>query len=135
MQIKKECSSRRYEGNLDRTPSPLSNDRTRLIYSADTPIEFDGRYADAETLIHEATFLNTDELSPPDSNRHNLHSSLEQVMEMAASTNVRRLLLGHFSSRYSRETIQERVEELKAQFEVDSEISIVMPGDTIRTVI
>lgn len=109
--------------------------QTRLIYSGDTPIKFDGRYAEAETLIHEATFLNTDELSPPDSNRHNLHSSLEQVMEMAASINVRQLLLGHFSSRYSREAIQERAMELKAKFEVDSEISLVLPGDTIRTVI
>ncbi|MDA0813493.1 MAG: MBL fold metallo-hydrolase [Verrucomicrobia bacterium] len=77
-----------------------------LIYSGDTPPEWDGRYHGAEVLIHEATFLTAAEIDPDDPKR-NKHSSLDQVMKMVAGSKIKKLILGHFSSRYSNEQIDE----------------------------
>ena len=75
---------------------------TPLAFSADTPIELDGRYNTVQTLIHEATFLTEAEIEP-DNPKRNKHSSLDQVMRMVAGSNIQRLILGHFSSRYDNE--------------------------------
>ncbi|NND95836.1 MAG: RNAse Z [Pirellulaceae bacterium] len=100
---------------------------TRLIYSADTPVELDGRYDNAEILIHEATFLTRAELEPKNSKR-NLHSSLDEVMEMVADSNVKMLILGHFSSRYSRQQIDDAVQRERKRCNIKCPIHVVYPG-------
>ena len=105
--------------------------KTKLVYSGDTPIETDGRYDDAETLIHEATFLTEGEIDP-DNPRRNKHSSLDQVMRVVANSNIQQLILGHFSSRYSAEQIDEAVTARIAQHAMTIPVHIVHPSTTVR---
>lgn len=107
---------------------------TELIYSGDTPIESDGRYSDAKVLIHEATFLTTEEIDP-DNPKRNKHSSLEQVMAMVAQSNIEHLVLGHFSCRYSREYIEDSVKKQAVIHDIQIPISIVYPGEIARDIL
>ena len=104
---------------------------TRLIYSGDTPIEGDGRYNETQTLIHEATFLKAEEIDPDDE-RRNKHSSLDQVMAIVAESNIRQLVLGHFSSRYSHDQIEDAVKEEKRRLNITIPVHCVLPGKKVR---
>jgi len=112
------------------------SDETRtqkLIYSGDTPIERDGRYDNTEILIHEATFLTAAELDPNNPKR-NKHSSLDQVMEVVAESNIKQLVLGHFSSRYSYEQIDDAVRAERKRHGISIPIYRVLPGMLARNV-
>ena len=110
----------------DEAVSELSRS-TELIYSGDTPIETDGRYDGCDTLIHEATFLTTAEIDP-DNPRRNKHSSLEQVIAMVAKSDVKRLVLGHFSSRYDRSLIRKAVQMECERNGLTIPVHCVLPG-------
>ncbi len=105
-----------------------------LAYSADTPIEMDGRYNDVETLIHEATFLRDDEIDP-DNPRRNRHSSLEQVLTMVAESNVKRLILGHFSSRYDDADIDQAIRQGCDQRGITIPVYRLLPGQRVTNVL
>lgn len=98
-----------------------------IAYSADTPIETDGRYNDVETLIHEATFLRDDEIQS-DNPRRNKHSSLEQVLAMVAGSNIQRLILGHFSSRYDNADIDAAIKRGCQQHGITIPVYRLLPG-------
>lgn len=117
----------------DEAISELSR-TTQLIYSGDTPIEHDGRYQDAEILIHEATFLTAGEIDPDNPHR-NKHSSLDQVMVMVAESNVQRLVLGHFSSRYSHEQIDEAIQMQCELNGIEIPVHRVLPGVLSRDIL
>ena len=104
---------------------------TELIYSGDTPVEVDGRYDNAKILIHEATFLTREEIEP-DNLRRNKHSSLDVVMEMVADSNIGKLILGHFSSRYSNEQIDEAIDREIARCGIRIPVERVYPGEIAR---
>ena len=107
---------------------------TKLIYSGDTPIEKDGRYDDAEILIHEATFLTSAEIDP-DNPRRNKHSSLEQVIAMVARTNIQHLILGHFSSRYDHREIDKAIERQCVFHDIKCAVYRVLPGEIGRDIL
>ena len=117
----------------DEAISDLSR-TTKLIYSGDTPIEHDGRYRDAEILIHEATFLTAGEIDLDNPHR-NKHSSLDQVMAMVAESNIQRLVLGHFSSRYSREQIDEAIQMQCELYGIEIPVHRVLPGVLSRDIL
>jgi len=101
--------------------------QTNLIsYSGDTPVEDLTRWENSKILIHEATFLRDEEdkVSP----HSNKHSFLEEVMEMVSGSNIEQLILGHFSSRYSPETIDRRILELCNQYAINIPVFRVLPG-------
>jgi len=64
-------------------------------YSGDTPVENFHIWNNTQTLIHEATFLYTDELNEEDE-RTGRHSVLEDVLRAAANIRLHQLILGHF---------------------------------------
>lgn len=103
-----------------------------LIYSGDTPVELDGRYRNAKLLIHEATFLTRGEIEPDNPHR-NKHSSLDAVMEMVAESDIGALILGHFSSRYSDQQIDEAIDREAARCGVKIPIGRVYPGKLFRS--
>ena len=107
---------------------------TPFAFSADTPIETDGRYNDVECLIHEATFLTEAEIEPDNPHR-NKHSSLDQVMRVVAGSNIQQLILGHFSSRYSDEQIDEAVAMEIEGNGITIPVHIVYPGETKRDIL
>jgi ribonuclease Z len=101
--------------------------QTNLIsYSGDTPVEDLTRWENSKILIHEATFLRgaDDNVSP----HGNKHSYLEEVMEMVSGSNIEQLILGHFSSRYSNEQIDERILQLCNQYAINIPVFRILPG-------
>lgn len=82
-------------------------------YCSDT--KYDESYfdqiADADTLYHEATFLH--ELLPRALETH--HTTARQAAEIAQRVGAKKLIIGHFSSRYK--TLDELLEEAKNVFE------------------
>lgn len=81
--------------------------RTNILsYSGDTPVADPATWQDTKVLIHEATFLERNEEIKQYTYK-NLHSRLDDVLEMVSRTNVETLVLGHFSSRYAAEQIDE----------------------------
>ncbi len=105
--------------------------RTNILsFSGDTPIENDGRWQDTQVLIHEATFLDKTAMDTEDP-RYNKHSTLAEVMEMAAKTNLGQLILGHFSTRYKEAEIRAEVDRLTKLHQVDVPIKLVLPGQFV----
>lgn len=108
--------------------------RNVLTYSGDTPIESDGRYANCEVLIHEATFLTSAEIEP-DNPKRNKHSSLDQVIAMVRDSNVKQLVLGHFSSRYSEEQINAAILHECQSNNLKIPVYHVLPGKMKRDIL
>lgn len=104
---------------------------TELIYSGDTPVESDGRYNGAKVLIHEATFLTCDEIEP-DNPKRNKHSSLDAVMEMVKDSEIETLILGHFSSRYSNEQIDDAIKREIARCGIKIPVKRIYRGAIAR---
>lgn len=107
---------------------------TLLAYSGDAPIETDGRWNDVHTLIHEATFLTEDEIDP-DNPRRNKHSALDQVLRMVADSNIQRLVLGHFSSRYDGDEIKKAIRDGCQQYGVTIPVFHVLPGQSVTDIL
>ncbi|MGB0850814.1 MAG: MBL fold metallo-hydrolase [Bacteroidia bacterium] len=82
-----------------------------ITYSGDTPVDDYSRFDNSNILIHEATFIDSqgEKLLV---NARNKHSSLEEVLEMVANIKVEKLILGHFSLRYSQELIDSEIKRL-----------------------
>ena len=70
----------------------------------------------------------------PDKNK-NKHSKLEEVIEMVSHSNVKHLILGHFSSRYSQEQIDQEVKRLKHKYNIHIPVSIIYPGAVKRVIV
>lgn len=108
--------------------------RNILCYSGDTPVASPETWQDAEILIHEATFLGGDEVIEHPSYK-NLHSRLEEVIEMVSATNVQQLVLGHFSSRYAPEQIDRSIRQLCERHALNIPVFRVLPGQTVRDIL
>ena len=100
-----------------------------LAYSGDTPVENADHWNHTQILIHEATFLTGDEL--PNADKHpNKHSNLEDVLKMVSELTIETLILGHFSSRYSPEQIDEAVKSGCKRYNVNIPVFRLLPGQT-----
>lgn len=104
-----------------------------LIYSGDTPVFDYSKFDNCEILIHEATFLRKEELSK--GNDKNKHSSLEEVMEMAANIAVDKLILGHFSSRYDMEVVDSEIKKLVKHFNIKIPVFRIPIGKVERDIL
>lgn len=99
-----------------------------LGYSGDTPVENFHIWNNTGTLIHEATFLNRNEFIEDDP-RNNKHSILEDVVKAATEINIENLVLGHFSSRYSPEEINNCIKKCCETFHPRFKIFRLLPGE------
>jgi ribonuclease Z len=107
---------------------------TLLGFSGDTPVEDFGRWDNTEILIHEATFLTKSEYEKGPA-RGNKHSTLEEVMEMVGAINIGKLILGHFSSRYTCEQIDREIKRLCEKHAINIPVFRVLPGETARDIL
>lgn len=99
-----------------------------LCYSGDTPAENFHYWNNAKILIHEATFLGDEvELQP----HRNKHSKLQEVLSGVKDIQIEALILGHFSSRYSDETIDSAIVEICQQLDIRIPVYRVLPGQTV----
>ena len=107
---------------------------TILSYSADTQVEWDGRWDNTHTLIHEATFL-----EQPDGKiiqeRFNKHSVLDDVIKMVSQTKVQCLILGHISTRYYPDQIDEAIRTSCKTHGLDIPVYRILPGEFLWDVI
>ncbi len=99
-------------------------ERPLLGYSGDTTSLQTERWEGIETLIHESTFLES-------SAARGRHASLPQVIEALAAIQPKRVVLYHFSSRYSNLEIQNAVSTLMKQHNITSELFLVLPGEVV----
>lgn len=97
-----------------------------LGYSGDTPVEDYERWNNVDVLIHEATFLNNEVGL---NNHANKHSNLEDVMRMVSEIKIGKLILSHFSSRYSKEEIDEAIIQQCKALKIDIPVYRVLPGE------
>jgi ribonuclease Z len=105
--------------------------RTNIIsYSGDTPVEDALRWDNSQILIHEATFLSNE----MDSDR-NKHSTLEEVIEMVSGIKIEKLILGHFSSRYSAEQIDESIRQLCDKYAINIPVFRLLPGEVSHDIL
>ncbi len=101
-----------------------------LAYSGDTPVEDGAKWDNTRILIHEATFLGHGE-GVRARDYGNKHSTLDEVMEMVASIHIGRLILGHFSSRYSPEEIDSAIRDRCDKYAISFPVYRVLPGETV----
>lgn len=105
-----------------------------LGYSGDTPVENFHAWNNTKTLIHEATFLNRNEFTEDDP-RNNKHSVLEDVIKAASGINIETLIIGHFSSRYTHEEIDNCIRKCCKDYNVMFKIFRVLPGQYVNNII
>ena len=96
-----------------------------IAYSGDTPVDYYERWNNTKILIHEATFL--DHHEGLNSKEHR-HSRLDEVMEMVASINIEKLVLTHFSTRYSEEQIEENIRKMIRHYNIKIPVYRISPG-------
>jgi len=101
-------------------------------YSGDTPVEDSERWINTKTLIHEATFLKEENGLNRSSNKH---SYLGEVMEMVAGSNIEQLILSHFSSRYSKQEIDEAIKKQIKKYGIKIPVFRILPGEVHRDIL
>lgn len=97
-----------------------------LGYSGDTSIDHYDHWNNTKILIHEATFLDNHEKL---NNHANKHSNLEEVIRMVSEIKVEKLILSHFSSRYSKSEIDATIRKLCKTYRIDIPIYRILPGE------
>ena len=102
-----------------------------LTYSGDTPIEDFDKWKETKILIHEATFIDKAEQSNLKVHK-NKHSNLEEVLEAVANSDIETLILGHFSSRYSKEEIEEKTKFFCQTFGIKIPVYCIFPNQIHR---
>jgi ribonuclease Z len=105
-----------------------------LTYSGDTPVDDYEKWNNTEILIHEATFLSQEEHDKLKV-RGNKHSNLEEVMKMVSELNIEKLILGHFSSRYSQLEIDAKIKNLCKDLGIKIPVYRVLPGQIHRDIL
>ena len=99
-------------------------------YSGDTPAENFDYWDGSHVLIHESTFLSLDEELKKDP-RTDRHCLLEEVIKGLAGKSIGKLILCHFSTRYSQEEIDSAIEQLIKKYKIDFPVYRILPGTTI----
>lgn len=109
--------------------------RTNIIsFSGDTPVDEYGKWDNTQILIHECTFLKGEKELAIEAKR-NKHSYIDQVFRMVSEINVDKLILNHFSSRYSREMIDQSIREMSKEFKIQIPVFAMYPGEIHRDVL
>jgi ribonuclease Z len=107
--------------NADITISP--DDPKTYIYCSDTMYNenYFKQISNADMLYHEATFLN----NMLDRAKITHHTTALQAAQIAEITNVKKLIIGHFSARYK--TLNELLDEAQSVF---PETELALEGKT-----
>ncbi|MEO1450158.1 MAG: MBL fold metallo-hydrolase, partial [Bacteroidota bacterium] len=105
-----------------------------LSYSGDTPVDDYARWDGSEILIHEATFLHAEKDTVPEGHR-NKHSLLDDVFRMVREINIGRLILSHFSSRYTRGEIDQAIRHLCKVYNIEIPVYAIYPGEIHRDIL
>jgi len=105
-----------------------------ISFSGDTPVDDYSKWDNSEILIHESTFI-TGDADGPVSKHEGKHSTLEEVLQMVSEINVGKLILNHFSARYSKEHIDSSIRKLAKELKIEIPIYVVYPGEIARDIL
>ena len=105
-----------------------------ISFSGDTPVDDYAKWDGSQILIHEATFIKGDS-DQPVSSHEGKHSMLEDVMKMVSEIEVDKLILAHFSARYSRDQIDKAIRKLAKELKIDIPVFAVYPGELKRNIL
>ncbi len=99
-------------------------DKRTLTYCGDSvnaPVE---KFIGTDILIHEATFLKTDDRFGQ------LHSTLEEAFDIAVRSKTKRLILMHISTRYKYDEIKSEVNKMIEKYATAGVIKVdyIVPG-------
>lgn len=109
--------------------------RTNIIsFSGDTPVDDYEKWNNSEILVHESTFLKSEGDMQFEA-RGNKHSQLHEVLQMVSEINVGKLILNHFSSRYSTEEITAATQKLLKEYQIQIPVFIIYPGEIKRDIL
>ena len=104
-----------------------------VAYAGDTGVEPADKWRGCQTLIHEATFIDSEDAVTTRS--RNLHSRLADVLAMARDAEPKRLILHHFSARYDHDRIRAEIGALAGELGIDFPIYGIMPGEVSRDIL
>ncbi len=105
-----------------------------ISFSGDTPVDDYSKWDGSEILIHEATFLMNEDGSRIAS-KGNKHSHIDEVLKMVKEISVGKLILNHFSSRYSIEEINHMVRKLVREYKIQIPVYLIYPGEVKRNIL
>lgn len=105
-----------------------------LSYSGDTPCENFEHWNNSKILIHEATFIGSEEGKQIQAHG-NRHSYLEEVIKAVADITIECLILGHFSSRYSDEQIDSAIVTLCKTYGIGIPVYRILPGRIVKNIL
>ena len=103
-------------------------------YSGDTPVDNYEKWNQTNVLIHESTFIQGNQIEPV-SKHVGKHSSLEEVMQMVSEIEIQKLILTHFSARYSKKYIDDSIRKLSKSLKIQVPIYAVYPGEIVRDIL
>ena len=100
-----------------------------LTVSGDTTVLAPETLGGARFVLHECTFLDSDEMRCADAReRGHEHSCLSEVLDLAQAANVQHLALYHISKRYTDDEIIRAVRAGCARREMKMRVSVTLPG-------
>ncbi len=108
--------------------------RNLISFSGDTPVDDFSKWDGTDILIHEATFLK-EETNSTIETRYNKHATISEVLKMVKEIKLNKLILTHFSSRYSNEEISSTVKRLLKELKIKIPVYIVYPGEIHRDIL
>lgn len=118
---------------MDREAITETVERPILAFSGDTgPMEPD-TWAGQPVLLHEATFLRQADVERGPE-RTQLHSCLDEVLDLARAARPERLVLTHLSPRYAENEAREAIARMAGEMRLESPVWLVPPGRLVPDV-
>jgi len=109
-------------------------ERNVISFSGDTPIDDYAKWDKSEILMHECTFLR----NVADENievRGKRHTNVTEVLQMAKEISIDKLILCHFSTRYSNEEIDQAVLNVIKDLQIQIPVYLVYPGEIKKDIL
>lgn len=117
---------------MDREATTVEIERAVLAYSGDTGPMDPSIWAGQPILIHEATFLRQADVERGAKHRTQLHSCLDEVLELARSAQPERLVLTHLSPRYHEDEARTEIARMASEMGLAFPIWLVPPGRVVN---
>ena len=118
---------------MDREAVTEEIERPVLAFSGDTgPMEPE-TWAGQPILLHEATFLRQADVERGPE-RTQLHSCLDEVLDLARAARPERLVLTHLSPRYAEEDARAAIAQAARGMRLECPIWLVPPGRVVPDV-
>ena len=115
---------------MDREETTDEIERPVLAFSGDTGPMDPSEWIDQPILIHEATFLRQSDVERGPE-RTQLHSCLDEVLDLARAAKPERLVLTHLSPRYHEDEARQVIAQMAEEMRLESPIWLVPPSRVV----